>query len=279
MNTREEYDGIINKPEIEEVLYHAGFHKYIDKYLGKNGKWIYKYAGQAKSAATGAINKAKTMLPGLQNQATGAVTTAKKKVSSLASTGSKTASGVKKQAQNRISKMLPILSKKLNSTKKSASSSANKLKKQANSAYSSAKKSASSQASKLKKRADMIKVSQVNKLKKQADGTMKSVSSAAKKVKDKNLYQRTKRKVGEKTGKYQKNSGRRAGLESDPRYNTPYSRDLDVGGWRGYPSARFDSHKNNYAQQLAKTKKLRTFYTSKRNTSATRRAKANRKAK
>ena len=264
MNTREEYDGIVNKPEIEEVLYHAGFHKYIDKYLGKNGKWIYKYAGQAKSAATGAINKAKTMLPGLQSQATGAVTTAKKKVSSLASTGSKTASGVKKQAQNRISKMLPILSKKLNSAKKSASSSANKLKKQANSAYSSAKKSASSQASKLKK---------------QADGTMKSVSSAAKKVKDKNLYQRTKRKVGEKTGKYQKNSGRRAGLESDPRYNTPYSRDLDVGGWRGYPSARFDSHKNNYAQQLAKTKKLRTFYTSKRNTSATRRAKANRRAK
>ena len=249
---------------MEEVLYHAGFHKYIDKYLGKNGKWIYKYAGQAKSAATGAINKAKTMLPGLQSQATGAVTTAKKKASSLASTGAKTASNAKKQAQSRISKMLPILSKKLNS----------------------AKKSANSQASKIKKRADMIKVSQVNKLKKQADGTMKSVSKTAKKVKDKNIYQRAKRKVGEKTGKYKRDDGymtttfegNHSKMMGDSRYSTPYSRDSDLG-FRGYPHAKMRSHTNNYAQHLAKTKKLRTFYANKRNTSAARRAKANRKAK
>ena len=71
----DKYDYVINKPQMEEVLYHAGFHKYIDKYLGKNGKWIYKYASQAKSAATGAINKAKTMLPGLQKQATAFIPT------------------------------------------------------------------------------------------------------------------------------------------------------------------------------------------------------------
>lgn len=45
----DKYDYVITKPEMEEVLYHAGFHKYIDKYLGKNGKWIYKYAGQVKN--------------------------------------------------------------------------------------------------------------------------------------------------------------------------------------------------------------------------------------
>lgn len=39
----DKYDYVIAKPEIEEVLYHAGFHKYIDKYLGKNGKWVYVY--------------------------------------------------------------------------------------------------------------------------------------------------------------------------------------------------------------------------------------------
>ena len=32
------YDGIITKPEIEEVLYHAGFHKYIDKYINFFGR-------------------------------------------------------------------------------------------------------------------------------------------------------------------------------------------------------------------------------------------------
>lgn len=127
----DKYDYVIAKPEMEEVLYHAGFHKYIDKYLGKNGKWIYKYAGQAKNAATGAINKAKTMLPGLQKQATGAVTTARKQASSMMSTGRKTASTAKKQAQKRINAMLPILSKKYNTAKKSASGTANKLKKQA----------------------------------------------------------------------------------------------------------------------------------------------------
>ena len=271
----DKYDGIINKPEMEEVLYHAGFHKYIDKYLGKNGKWIYKYANQAKSAATGAINKAKTMLPGLQKQATGAVTTAKKKASSLVSTGSRTASSLKKQAKSRISSMLPILSKKYGLAKKSASSSVNKLKKHATSTYSSAKKSASSQASKLKK---------------QADGTYsnvkKTVKKTAKKVKDKNLYQRAKRKVGEKTGKYERDEGRWATtfegnnskMMGDSRYRTPYGRDADLG-FRGYPHAKMRSHMNNYAQQLAKTRKTRSFVTSKRNSSAAKRARKNRKAK
>lgn len=129
------YDGIMNKPNIEEVLYHAGFHKYIDKYLGKNGKWIYKYAGKAN----GLVNKAKTILPGLQSQAAGAVTTAKKKTSSIASTGSNTASSLKKQAKSRISKMLPILSKKYNAAKKSASGTANKLKKKTKGKYYRAK--------------------------------------------------------------------------------------------------------------------------------------------
>lgn len=186
----DKYDYVINKPEMEEVLYHAGFHKYIDKYLGKNGKWIYKYAGQAKSAATGAINKAKTMLPGLQKQATGAVSTVKKKTSSALSTGSKTASGVKKQAQKKISSMLPILSKKLNSAKKSASSSASKLKKQ-------------------------------------ADGTMKNVSKTAKKIKDKNLYQRTKHNIGQSRGKYKSrlenyaSSMKGSSMKGDSRYKAP----------------------------------------------------------
>lgn len=147
----DKYDYVIVKPEMEEVLYHAGFHKYIDKYLGKNGKWIYKYAGQAKNAATGAINKAKTMLPGFQKQATGAVTTAKKKASSLASTGTKTARSVKKQAQSKINKMLPILSKKYNTAKKSASGTANKLKKQAKGAYYSGKSKVSSTVTKARR--------------------------------------------------------------------------------------------------------------------------------
>ena len=37
------YDYVITKPELEEALYHAGFHKYIDRYKGKNGKWVYVY--------------------------------------------------------------------------------------------------------------------------------------------------------------------------------------------------------------------------------------------
>ena len=191
------YDGIITKPEIEEVLYHAGFHKYIDKYLGKNGKWIYKYAGQAKNAATGLVNKAKTMLPGLQSQATGAVTTAKKKASSLTSTGAKTASGVKKQAQSRINKILPILSKKFNATKKSASS-------------------------------------QASKLKKQADGTIKNVSSQIKKTKNRNLYQRNKRVVGQKLGIYKKaDRTKKSATSGDSRYTTPYKREGSLR-YRGY---------------------------------------------
>lgn len=93
------YDGIINKPEMKDLFVEHGLHKYIDKYLGKNGKWIYKYAGQAKSAANGLVNKAKTILPGLQSQAAGAVTTAKKKTASIASTGSNTVSSLKKKAK------------------------------------------------------------------------------------------------------------------------------------------------------------------------------------
>ena len=146
----DKYDYVINKPEMEEVLYHAGFHKYIDKYLGKNGKWIYKYAGQAKSAATGAINKAKTMLPGLQKQATGAVSTVKKKTSSMASTGAKSASAAKSQAQKKVSSMLPILSKKLNKTKKQARSQAAGVKLVAKSKTNKFKKTVKNTTNKLK---------------------------------------------------------------------------------------------------------------------------------
>ena len=38
-----EYDGVITKPEMEDLFIEHGLHKYIDKYLGKNGKWIYRY--------------------------------------------------------------------------------------------------------------------------------------------------------------------------------------------------------------------------------------------
>ena len=161
----DKYDGIINKPEMEEVLYHAGFHKYIDKYLGKNGKWIYKYAGQAKNAVSDVVNKAKTMLPGLQKQATGAVSTAKKQASSIMSTGRKTTSTAKKQAQKRINAMLPILSKKFNSAKKKARSQAAGVK--------------------------LVARDKTKKLKKQADGTIKNVQN---KVKD--VYYREKSKAG-----------------------------------------------------------------------------------
>lgn len=150
----DKYDYVIAKPEMEEVLYHAGFHKYIDKYLGKNGKWIYKYAGQAKNAVSGAVNKAKTMLPGLQKQATGAVSTARKQASSMMSTGRKTASAAKKQAQKRINAMLPILSKKFNSAKKKARSQAAGVK--------------------------LVARDKTKKLKKQADGTYKNVQKKAK---------------------------------------------------------------------------------------------------
>ena len=45
------YDGIINKPPLEEVYLEHGWlkdqaakvHKYIERHRGKNGKWIYKY--------------------------------------------------------------------------------------------------------------------------------------------------------------------------------------------------------------------------------------------
>lgn len=100
------YDGVIEKPELnDETLAHFGLakavHKYIDKYMGKNGKWIYRYASTAKSAATGAINKAKTMLPGMQKKAT-----------SLVSKGTKIASSQYSQARKRMSSLLPGLYRK-----------------------------------------------------------------------------------------------------------------------------------------------------------------------
>lgn len=48
------YDGVITKPELnEDTLAHYGiakkFHKYIKKYIGKNGKWVYVYKRGAKN--------------------------------------------------------------------------------------------------------------------------------------------------------------------------------------------------------------------------------------
>lgn len=57
------YDGIINKPKMEEILYHAGFHKYIDKYLGKNGKWIYKYKSKVQEFGAKTKRKLKGIDP------------------------------------------------------------------------------------------------------------------------------------------------------------------------------------------------------------------------
>ena len=114
-----DYDGIITKPSMEEVLYHGAFHKYLNKYMGKNGKWVYVYnqakgmANKAAGAANGAVSKAKTALPGLQKKAMSTAVSTRNKVGSAVSSGSKQASALKKKAQNRISTMLPILSKKL----------------------------------------------------------------------------------------------------------------------------------------------------------------------
>lgn len=101
----DKYDGIINKPDIEEVLYHAGFHKYIDKYMGKNGKWIYKYAKSIKNAINGGINKAKTIGPDIQKQTNSLVKTGKSKYS---------------QARSRVMSMLPILRKRAKTTARKA---------------------------------------------------------------------------------------------------------------------------------------------------------------
>jgi hypothetical protein len=48
------YDGVITKPELnEDMLAHYGIakktHKYIKKYIGKNGKWVYVYKRGAKN--------------------------------------------------------------------------------------------------------------------------------------------------------------------------------------------------------------------------------------
>lgn len=242
-----EYDYVITKPELEEVLYHAGFHKYIDKYLGKNGKWIYKYAGQAKSAANGLVSKAKAAIPGLQKQANGTITNVKKRTSSMLSSGSKAASGVATQARKRVNAMLPALLKKANSAKKKARSQAAGVK--------------------------LVARDKTKKLKKQADGTFSDVKKSVKNLKNKNLYQRTKRKVGEATGKYKRDHAssfrsKQSGLSDDSRYSIPYSR---VGSLktRGYVDSRF---KENYAMQLAKERK-------ERNSAAAKRAKKNRRAK
>lgn len=261
-----EYDGIISKPPMEEVLYHGAFHKYLNKYMGKNGKWVYVYnqakgmANKAAGAASGALNKAKAALPGLQKQAMSTAVSTRNKVGSAVSSGSKQASALKKKAQNKISKMLPILSKRL--------------------------KKAQHQATGVK----LLARDKTKKLKKTAKGTFeqtkKTASSTAKKVKDKNLYQRTKRKVGEKTGKYKRDSGHatttfegnHSKMMGDSRYTTPYSRDADLG-FRGYDHAKMRSHMNNYAQHLAKTRKTRDFVTKRRNSKAAATARKNRKAK
>lgn len=230
----DKYDYVIAKPEMEEVLYHAGFHKYIDKYLGKNGKWIYKYAGQAKNAVSGAVNKAKTMLPGLQKQATGAVSTARKAVS----TGARTASAAKKQAQKRINAMLPILSKKFNSAKKKARSQAAGVKLVARNKTKNVKTFSKDTTKKIGRDikearrkiynnvTSPIRLEAQYRARKLAEGTKKTV----KKVKDKNLYQRTKHAVGRATGKYKSKGETHASsivgskMKGDSRYTIPYSR-------------------------------------------------------
>lgn len=58
------YDYVTTKPELEEVLYHAGFHKYIDRYMGKNGKWVYVY-NKAKKNIADAAYKTKNAIRGM----------------------------------------------------------------------------------------------------------------------------------------------------------------------------------------------------------------------
>lgn len=255
----DKYDYVIAKPEMEEVLYHAGFHKYIDKYLGKNGKWIYKYAGQAKNAATGAINKAKTMLPGLQKQATGAVSTARKAVSTAASSGARTASSVKKQAQKRINAMLPILSKKFNSAKKKARSQAAGVK--------------------------LVAKSKTNKLKKQADGTMKNISTTAKR-KAKGTYYSGKSKMAEAKAKAARGAMPVNGVTKDIKKQRADQK--KNGGGINF-TMDFDAGKANSrsgqtgAKKVRKTTKVTPrssqFVTKRRNSKAAATARKNRRAK
>ena len=156
-----EYDGIISKPPMEEVLYHGAFHKYLNKYMGKNGKWVYVYnqvkgaANKAAGAASGAVSKAKAALPGLQKQAMSTAVSTRNKVGSAVSSGSKQASTLKKQAKNKISKMLPILSKRLKKAQHQATGvkllardKTKKLKKTAKGTFEQAKKKGSEAAKK-----------------------------------------------------------------------------------------------------------------------------------
>lgn len=54
------YDGIINKPPLEDVYLEHGWlkdqaakvHKYIERHRGKNGKWIYRYKSKAQELGT-----------------------------------------------------------------------------------------------------------------------------------------------------------------------------------------------------------------------------------
>lgn len=60
----EQYDYIITKPELnDETLAHflGGAHKYLKKYMGKNGKWVYVY-NKAKKGLNDAAYKAKNKL-------------------------------------------------------------------------------------------------------------------------------------------------------------------------------------------------------------------------
>ena len=60
----EQYDYIITKPELnDETLAHflGGAHKYLKKYMGKNGKWVYVY-NKAKKNLADAAYKTKNAL-------------------------------------------------------------------------------------------------------------------------------------------------------------------------------------------------------------------------
>lgn len=69
------YDYVTTKPELEEALYHASFHKYINRYMGKNGKWVYEYAKKAKNpyvaideVATNARKKVSGVVDSVKNK-------------------------------------------------------------------------------------------------------------------------------------------------------------------------------------------------------------------
>mgnify|MGYP007038181275 CR=1 FL=1 len=87
------YDYVINKPELnEDLMLEHGFveraHKYIKKYMGKSGKWVYVY-NKASGAAKGLANTINTQVQNSYGQ-----------------------------AKQRIFSMLTSLQKRLNSTVK-----------------------------------------------------------------------------------------------------------------------------------------------------------------